>query len=149
MCSAECLLKFYFSALCSAILRLNLPPGAKSRLWFQQMALGGRSGISLVVTGDCTKALPLFFSCRSRVCGVPRKCRRFSANYSSQHFILPTLLVVLSATFLVLRRLASAQMRIISLSTDYFPLFLILAIVIERHQYALSGQSGCELPSKF
>ena len=47
---------------------------------------------------------------------------------------LPTLyitdlLVVLSATFLVLRRLASAQMRIISLSTDYFPLFLILAIV--------------------
>lgn len=47
---------------------------------------------------------------------------------------LPTLyitdlLVVLAATFLVLRRLASAQMRIISLSTDYFPLFLILAIV--------------------
>ena len=48
---------------------------------------------------------------------------------------LPTLyvtdlLVLLSATFLVLRRLASSQMRIISLSTDYFPLFLILAIVL-------------------
>ena len=52
---------------------------------------------------------------------------------------LPTLyitdlLLVLSVTFLVLRRLASAQMRIISLSTDYFPLFLILVI-------ALSGNS--------
>ena len=48
---------------------------------------------------------------------------------------LPTLyitdlLLVLSVTFLVLRRLASAQMRIISLSTDYFPLFLILAIAL-------------------
>ena len=48
---------------------------------------------------------------------------------------LPTLyitdlLAVLSVTFLVLRRLASAQMRIISLSSDYFPLFLILAIVL-------------------
>mgnify|MGYP001454873586 FL=1 len=48
---------------------------------------------------------------------------------------LPTLyitdlLLVLAVTFLVLRRLASAQMRIISLSTDYFPLFLILAIAL-------------------
>tara|TARA_Y100000748_G_scaffold30583_1_gene22595 strand:+ start:2671 stop:3684 length:1014 start_codon:yes stop_codon:yes gene_type:complete len=48
---------------------------------------------------------------------------------------LPTLyitdlLLVISVTFLVLRRLASAQMRIISLSTDYFPLFLILAIAL-------------------
>jgi len=48
---------------------------------------------------------------------------------------LPTLyitdlLLVMSVTFLVLRRLASAQMRIISLSTDYFPLFLILAIAL-------------------
>ena len=40
------------------------------------------------------------------------------------------LLLVLAVTFLVLRRLASAQMRIISLSTDYFPLFLILAIAL-------------------
>ena len=50
-------------------------------------------------------------------------------------FTLPTLyitdlLLVLAVTFLVLRRLASAQMRIISLSTDYFPLFLILAIAL-------------------
>jgi len=48
---------------------------------------------------------------------------------------LPTLyitdlLLVLAVTFLVLRRLATAQMRIISLSTDYFPLFLILAIAL-------------------
>ncbi len=48
---------------------------------------------------------------------------------------LPTLyitdlLLVIAVTFLVLRRLASAQMRIISLSTDYFPLFLILAIAL-------------------
>ena len=48
---------------------------------------------------------------------------------------LPTLyitdlLLVMAVTFLVLRRLASAQMRIISLSTDYFPLFLILAIAL-------------------
>ncbi len=48
---------------------------------------------------------------------------------------LPTLyitdlLLVLSVTFLVTRRLASAEMRIISLSTDFFPLFLILAIAL-------------------
>ncbi len=52
---------------------------------------------------------------------------------------LPTLyitdlIIVTSVTFLFFRRLASAQMRIISLSTDYFPLLLILAI-------ALSGVS--------
>jgi nitrate reductase gamma subunit len=48
---------------------------------------------------------------------------------------LPTLyitdlLLVITVTFLVIRRLASAQMRIISLSTDYFPLLLILAIAL-------------------
>ena len=49
---------------------------------------------------------------------------------------LPTLyitdlLLVISVTFLVLRRLASAQMRIISLSTDYFPLFLIFLMAVK------------------
>jgi len=45
-------------------------------------------------------------------------------------FYITDLLLVFAVTFLLFRRLISAQMRIISLSTDYFPLFLILAIAI-------------------
>ena len=48
---------------------------------------------------------------------------------------LPTLyitdlLLVAAATFLLFRRIISVQMRIISLSTDFFPLFLILGIAL-------------------
>ncbi len=43
---------------------------------------------------------------------------------------LTDLLVVVALTFLVLRRLVSVQLRVISLSTDFFPLFLILAIAL-------------------
>ncbi len=45
-------------------------------------------------------------------------------------FYITDLLLVFAVTFLLFRRLVSAQMRIISLSTDYFPLFLILAIAL-------------------
>ena len=45
-------------------------------------------------------------------------------------FYITDLLLVFSVTFLLFRRLISAQMRIISLSTDFFPLFLILAIAL-------------------
>ena len=45
-------------------------------------------------------------------------------------FYITDLLIVFAVTFLLFRRLVSAQMRIISLSTDYFPLFLILAITL-------------------
>lgn len=39
-----------------------------------------------------------------------------------------TALVVLALTFLLLRRLVTPQLRYISLATDYFPLFLLLAV---------------------
>jgi len=39
-------------------------------------------------------------------------------------------LILAAITFLVVRRLADAKMRLISLQTDYFPLFLIAAIVV-------------------
>ena len=45
-------------------------------------------------------------------------------------FYITDLLLVFAVTFLLFRRLVSAQMRIISLSTDFFPLFLILAITL-------------------
>ena len=45
-------------------------------------------------------------------------------------FYITDLLLVFAVTFLIFRRLVSAQMRIISLSTDFFPLFLILAITL-------------------
>ena len=45
-------------------------------------------------------------------------------------FYITDLLLVFAVTFLLFRRLISAQMRIISLSTDFFPLFLILAIAL-------------------
>tara|TARA_Y100001970_G_scaffold284364_1_gene401566 strand:+ start:290 stop:1297 length:1008 start_codon:yes stop_codon:yes gene_type:complete len=45
-------------------------------------------------------------------------------------FYITDLLLIFAVTFLLFRRLVSAQMRIISLSTDYFPLFLILAITL-------------------
>ena len=45
-------------------------------------------------------------------------------------FYITDLLLVFAVTFLIFRRLVSAQMRIISLSTDFFPLFLILAIAL-------------------
>ena len=45
-------------------------------------------------------------------------------------FYITDLLLVIAVTFLLFRRLISAQMRIISLSTDFFPLFLILAIAL-------------------
>ena len=39
-------------------------------------------------------------------------------------------LILAAITFLVVRRLTDAKMRLISLQTDYFPLFLIAAIVV-------------------
>lgn len=39
-------------------------------------------------------------------------------------------LILAAITFLVIRRLTDAKMRLISLQTDYFPLFLIAAIVV-------------------
>ena len=45
-------------------------------------------------------------------------------------FYITDLLLIFAVTFLLFRRLISAQMRIISLSTDFFPLFLILAIAL-------------------
>lgn len=45
-------------------------------------------------------------------------------------FYLTNVIILAAITFLVVRRLLDAKMRLISLPTDYFPLFLILAIAV-------------------
>lgn len=45
-------------------------------------------------------------------------------------FYITDAIILAAITFLVFRRLQDAKMRVISLSTDYFPLFLIIAISI-------------------
>ncbi|NTW49638.1 MAG: sulfate reduction electron transfer complex DsrMKJOP subunit DsrM, partial [Chlorobiales bacterium] len=45
-------------------------------------------------------------------------------------FYITDAIVLAAVTFLVFRRLQDAKMRVISLPTDYFPLFLIMAIAI-------------------
>ena len=45
-------------------------------------------------------------------------------------FYMTDALVLAAVTFLVLRRIQDAKMRVISLPTDFFPLFLIMAIVV-------------------
>lgn len=45
-------------------------------------------------------------------------------------FYLTDALVLSAVTFLFVRRMSDAKMRIISLQTDYFPLFLITGIVL-------------------
>lgn len=45
-------------------------------------------------------------------------------------FFMTDALVLAAITFLVLRRIGDAKMRLLSLQTDYFPLFLIAGIVV-------------------